>query len=323
VRLLEPISGTDVDGKPTMFGFDPGDFLHPLLREFRGNPGAGLETALIQRYVKAASNGDATNNVETVINFTSGDPAILTVSNGTGRCVLITTSLDESWGEWAIWAPGFVPLVHELVQYAAAGRTQPREQLVGETILRKLHNSPGNIAVTLTRPNGDRQTLSAQDVEGMPTIVVGNMPTPGIYALSFIAESSHSERIAINVDPRESDPHRLDSKELSTSASLNGTIAIRDATSLAPIRHTENDTTRSSLARGLLLAALALLLIEQGLAWRFTFGMTVALIVVGFASMWLAISWQITLLIAGGVCAFTRLNPLSKMLGRMKPPLKG
>ena len=323
VRLLEPISVADVDGKPSVFGFDPGDFLHPLLREFRGNPGAGLETALIQRYVKAAANGDATNKVETAIRFSSGDPAILTASRGSGRCVLITTSLDESWGEWAIWAPGFVPLVHELVQYAAAGRTQPREQLVGETILRKLHSSPGNVAVTLTRPNGDRQPLSAQDIEGTQTIVVGETPAPGIYVLSFMAESNHSERIAINVDPRESDPRRMDAKELSSSASLNGKIALRDATSPAPITSAEDDSAAMSFARGLLVAVLVLLLIEQGLAWRFTFGIMVALVAISLASIWLVNGWQIAVLIVVGVCAFTRLSSISKMLGRTKPSLKG
>ncbi len=319
VRLLEPINGADTDGKPAVFGFDPGDYLHPLLREFRGNPGAGLETALIQRYVKAAANGDANNTVETAINFSSGDPAILTSSRGAGRCVLIATSLDESWGEWAIWAPGFVPLVHELVQYAAAGRTQSREQLVGETILRKLLGSSGNVTVTLTRPNGSRQTLAAREIEGTPTIVVGETPAPGLYVLSFLAESNHSERIAINVDPRESDPRRLAAQELSNSNALRGKIAIRDVTSAAPITSAEDDSAALSLARGLLFGVLGLLLIEQGLAWRFRFGMTVALIVICLASLMLASNWKIALLLSivsvVGASAFTRLSPIFKMRG--------
>lgn len=284
VRLQEPISGADEDGKPTVFGFDPGDYLHPLLREFRGNPGAGFETALIQRYVRAVAIRTAigtlndASQVESAINFSSGDPAVLTSLQGAGRCVLITTSLDETWGTWAIWAPGFVPLVHELVQYAAAGRTQPHEQLVGETILRKLPGSAVTEKITLTRPNGDRQALSAQEIDGTLTVTVVETPTPGLYMLSSAGEVNHSERVAINVDPRESDARRFDVAEFSNSNALRGKIATRDATSSAPIRSAEDDAEALSLARGLLLAVLSLLLIEQGLAWRFRFGVTVALV---------------------------------------------
>ena len=333
VRLQEPISGADENGKPTVFGFDPGDYLHPLLREFRGNPGAGLEAALIQRYVRAVAIGNASGTssesslVESAINFSSGDPAVLTSSRGTGRCVLITTSLDETWGEWAIWAPGFVPLVHELVQYAAAGRSQPHEQLVGETILRKLHGSAVNEKITLTRPNGDRQALSAQEIDGTLTVTVAETPTPGLYLLSSAGEVNHSERIAINVDPRESDTRRFDPVEFSNSNALRGKIATRDATSTVPVISVGSDVEALSLARGLLLAVLSLLLIEQGLAWRFTFGMTVALIVVCLAGVALLSHWKISLLVSifivVGVSVFTRFGSLSKMLGRKQTPLEG
>lgn len=339
VRFLEPVSGVDEDGKPTAFGFDPGDYQHPLLREFRGNPGAGLEAALIRRYVKVSATGDVNNTsntrgqVESAVNFSSGDPAILTSSRSAGRCVLITTALDESWGEWAIWAPGFVPLVHELVQYAASGQTQSREQLVGEAIVQKQHRSANVEKLTLTRPNGDRQLISSELIEGIPTVIVSETPTPGLYLLSsssdadYVGEVNQSERVAINVDPLESDVRRFDPVEFSKSNDLRETIAIQDVTSPPMAVNEFDDQEAASLARMLLMAVLGLLLIEQGLAWRFTFGLNVALIVICVASVvsfnhrWAALLF--TFLVVAGVSAFTQRSSFPKMLGRNKSGMEG
>lgn len=333
VRLLEPIGGADMDGKSMVFGFDPGDYLHPLLREFRGNPGAGLEAALIQRYVKVTVVGEVNeasgdrSKVESAINFSSGDPAILTTSHGAKRCVLITTSLDESWGEWVIWAPGFVPLVHELVQYAAAGRTQPREQLVGDTIARKWHRSASIEKLILTRPNGDRQSISAEVIDGAPTVTVADTATPGLYVLSSPGEANHSERVAINVDPLESDARRLDPAEFSKSNDLPGKIAIQEAVGSSATMNVTDDSEASSLARVLLFAVFGLLLIEQALAWRFKFGLSVALIVICVASVAMFNHWWITLLVSVlvvvGVGAFTQRSSFPKMLGRKKSRIEG
>ena len=333
VRLLEPIGGADMDGKSMVFGFDPGDYLHPLLREFRGNPGAGLEAALIQRYVKVTAAGEVNeasgdrSKVEFAINFSSGDPAILTTSHGAGRCVLVTTSLDESWGEWVIWAPGFVPLVHELVQYAAAGRTQSREQLVGETIVRKWHRSASTEKLILTRPNGDQQSISAEVIDGAPTVTVADTPTPGLYVLSSPNQANHSERVAINVDPLESDARRLDPAEFSKSNDLRGKIAIQETVGSSVTMNVTDDSEASSLARVLLFAVFGLLLIEQALAWRFKFGSSVALIVICVASVAMFRHWWITLLVSVlvvvGVVAFTQRSSFPKMLGRKKSRFEG
>ena len=315
VRLLEPVIGVDAVDMPSVFGFDPGDFQHPLLREFRGNPGAGLESALIRQYVRTEKVSGFANNIETALSFSSGDPAILTQSHGTGRCVLITTSLDEAWGEWAIWAPGFVPLVHELVQFAAAGRAQSREQLVGESVARAVRGSPADGVVTLTQPNGERQRLAVQDIDGTPTIVIHDTATPGLYLLSSATEPTESEQIAINIDPRESDPRRLDQHELSPQTSTD-VVVFREATTPVQEATIEDDASATAVARGLLVAVLTLLLIEQGLAWRFTAGVVVALVAISLASVWLTSGWQLAvLLIFVGVCAFTRFNPFPKMHG--------
>ncbi len=289
LRLNDVVTSTNDDGTPSAFGFDPGDFTHPLLREFRGNPGAGLETALIRQFVRAES-ADA-KQLDIALRFSNGDPAIVTSADGglgRGRCVLITTSLDETWGEWAIWAAGFVPLVHELTEYAATGRSQPSESLVGELIQREAPN--GSTNVTLTPPDGVAKTLAPVDRDGRLLIVINDTNRPGNYTLTSGAVPVTIERFAINVDPRESDPRRLDPREWSISQGneQDPGIVVRDANSPAAAPSDDPEPDTPSLTINLLVAVFALLLIEQALAWRFTVGAVVAILSLALAAIWAA-----------------------------------
>ena len=304
LRLNEVVTSTNDDGTPSAFGFDPGDFTHPLLREFRGNPGAGLETALIRQYVRAMADAGSVGH-DIALRFSNGDPAIVTQSLGRGRCVLVTTALDETWGEWAIWAAGFVPLIHELTEYAATGRSQPREALVGEFEQREVPN--GSTSVTLTTPDGVARTLTPVDRDGRSLIVLSDTLRPGIYTLASGAASApqsddnitggltppHSLtplRLAINVDPRESDPRRLDPREWSTSHGneQGHGIVVRDANSPTIAASDDSDPDAHSLTINLLAAVLALLMIEQALAWRFTVGTVFAILSLALAAIWTA-----------------------------------
>ncbi len=288
LRLNEVVTSTNDDGTPSVLGFDPGDFAHPLLREFRGNPGAGLETALIRQFVRAESTDAKRLEHDVALRFSNGDPAIVTQSLGRGRCVLVTTSLDETWGEWAIWAAGFVPLVHELTEYAATGRSQPRESLVGELIQRETPN--GLMSVTLTSPDGIARTLTPVDRDGRSLIVINDTLRPGNYSLTSTVASVTTERFAINVDPRESDPRRLDPRDWATSHDNEQThgIVVRDANSPATAPANDSEPDSHSLTINLLVAVLALLLVEQALAWRFTVGAVVAILLLSLAVIWTA-----------------------------------
>lgn len=285
LRLTELVTATNPDGTPSVFGFDPGDFEHPLLREFRGNPGAGLETALIRQYARAEIEDRSRSDV--ALRFSSGDPAIITQPLGRGHCVLVTTSLDESWGEWAIWAAGFVPLMHELTQYAAAGHSQPREGLVGETIARESPLGSDSALVTLTMPDETSRALTPRDSNGSPMLVIDDTIRPGLYTLTTSTTPVTTERFAINVDPRESDPQRIDPKELSTSlGDPSHQVVVREPDTPLPSTPEPLDSTSDSLSLSLLAIVFCLLFVEQSLAWRFTAGVLVAILSLALAAIW-------------------------------------
>lgn len=288
LRLTELVTATNPDGTPSVFGFDPGDFEHPLLREFRGNPGAGLETALIRQYARAEIEDRSRSDV--ALRFSSGDPAIITQPLGRGRCVLVTTSLDESWGEWAIWAAGFVPLMHELTQHAAAGRSQPREGLVGETITRESPLGSDSALVTLTMPDETSRALTPRDSNGSLMLFIDDTIRPGIYTLTTSTTPVTTERFAINVDPRESDSQRIDPKELSASLGDPGyQVIVREPDAPLPSAPEPPDSTTDSLSLSLLAIVFCLLFVEQALAWRFTAGAVVAILSLIVAAIWTAI----------------------------------
>jgi hypothetical protein len=284
LRLNELVTSTNADGTPSAFGFDPGDFSHPLLREFRGNPGAGLETALIRQFVRVIADPSSSGH-DVALRFSNSDPAIVTQSLGRGRCVLITTSLDETWGEWAIWAAGFVPLIHELTEYAATGRSQPRESLVGDVEQIEVPN--GSASLTLTTPDGTTRTLTPVDRDGRLLAILNDTLRPGLYTLATGA--APPTRFAINVDPRESDPRRLDPREWFTSQDNEQAheVVVRDANSPAVASADESEPDAHSLTIYLLSTVLALLFIEQALAWRFTVGALFAILSLALATIWM------------------------------------
>ncbi|TXT35938.1 MAG: hypothetical protein FD138_1171 [Planctomycetota bacterium] len=258
LQLTEPMTGTNPDGTPAVFGFDPGDFTHPLLREFRGNPGAGLETALIRQFVKVDGADAKQIPREVALRFSTGDPAIVTQSLGRGRCVL------------------------------AAGHSQPSEGLVGETIVRDWPIAAESATVTLTSPNETTRTLTPRDTHMSPILVIDETTRPGIYTLTSNTTPVTTERLAINVDPRESDPQRIDPKELSSSFSnANSQVVVREGDAPLPPAPELLDTASDSLSLGLLAIVFCLLFVEQALAWRFTAGAVVAIL-----SLVLAVAWS-------------------------------
>ncbi len=222
VRFNELVTSTNEDGTPSAFGFDPGDFAHPLLREFRGNPGAGLETALIRQYVRTVADAGPPRRIghDVALRFSNGDPAIVTSTDGglgRGRCVLVTTSLDETWGEWAIWAAGFVPLIHELTEYAATGRSQPRESLVGE--FEQLEVPNGSTSVTLTTPDGVARTVTPVDRDGRSLIVINDTLRPARQRHCGSRSTSIRARAIRDGSIRASGPRRMETNKATGSSS--------------------------------------------------------------------------------------------------------
>jgi hypothetical protein len=107
---------------------------------------------------------------QTLARFTTGDAALLECPAGDGRALVLASDLDNRWNDFPLHAT-FVPFLHETVRYLSSAPAHAFEYFIAEA------------------PRGVRK------VPGIATIDDGKPGGP--------------RRIAVNVDPRESDVARL------------------------------------------------------------------------------------------------------------------
>ena len=109
---------------------------------------------------------------QTLARFTTGDTALIECPAGEGRALVIASDLDNRWNDFPLHAT-FVPFVHEAVRYLASARAHTVDYVIGD--------APAGV----TR-------------------------VPGIVTLNDATRAGGGARtIALNVDPRETDPARL------------------------------------------------------------------------------------------------------------------
>lgn len=297
----------DAGAKNEVFLFDTDDLTHPLMAEFRGNPGAGLEATMTFEYFRA--NVPETSPARTALQFQTGDPAILDKPFGHGRCLLVTTSVDDRWGTWAVWAPSYVPIMHEMVNYAVAGHWRERQLLVGDPIHRSFPTRAYGISAIVRKPDGSEEPLRLDDAGDIARLSFDETRQQGIYEVKLAAPLNRMELFAVNVDPRESVLRKADETELKAEALAGVDFVYR--TGWREMSETSGGTVtdRNGLTRWLLAAVLVLLFIEPLLAWRFFAGfllLSVAVVLAFFGQAVAVEGWGIAALrfaVLGGVVA--------------------
>ena len=269
-KLVERVG--DAKKKETFFEFEaPGDFAHPIVRPFQGNPGAGLELTKTFSYFKTQVQEDRGATV--VLRFSTGDPAIVEAPFGRGRVLLVTTSVDREWSTWAVWGQSLIPLMHETVNFAVASRWSDREALVGQTLTSHLTTRASRVAAVLQSPDGESQS-PVTSADGR-SIVTEPITRAGFHKMVLGPPVGRTDTFAVNVDPQESDLASLRPEELRSDILPGIDFAYQtewEDTPVATEKKVRVVSTSSGLARSLLLAAFCLLIIEQVMAWKFAPG---------------------------------------------------
>jgi hypothetical protein len=117
---------------------------------------------------------------QTLARFTTGDTALIECPAGDGRGLVLASDVNNRWNDFPLHAT-FVPFVHEVVRYLASARAHNVDYLIGDA------------------PAGVRRE-------------------PGIVTLSDATRTGGRARtIAVNVDPRETDPARLSAAEFQSA----------------------------------------------------------------------------------------------------------
>jgi hypothetical protein len=250
------------------FVFDARDLSHPIVNIFQGNTGVGLESTLTFQYDAVTP---APSRAHTVLKFENGDPAIVEMPVGAGRAILVTTSVDETWGTWALW-PSFVPMVQEMVIYAISGQVGERQLRVDEPLLETLQTRGADVSGSVSRPDGQVEAVQLAEGGGVTQFSYEKTDVAGFYEVEFGPPVSQHSSFAVNVDPRESNLAKLEKTELDRELLSGSQFTYRTDWQEMERQATGRTSERGGgLTRLLLYAVLGLLFLEQLLAWNFNF----------------------------------------------------
>lgn len=301
-----------VENRDEVLTFDARGFEHPLVRAFRGNPGAGLESTMTQKYVSLAPSESATVGLW----FSDGAPALVESATGTGRVILAATSADDRWGTWAIWAPSFVPIMNEMVLHSVSGRWRNRQLGVGEPILTSWPARVFDMPVAVRPPDGPAVSLALQDSGNVVAASFDQTDKAGMYELNLGSPFNRNELYAVNVELAESDLTPADWQTL--QADLFPDVDVRIWSSESPGFQSVRPELRSGLSlltRSLAWTVFVLLMIEPLLAWRFFSGVTALGVAAVLALSIPTLGWQVVVVLAlasaGGVTFWSRRRLLN------------
>jgi hypothetical protein len=158
---------------------------------------------------------------QTLARFTTGDTALIECPAGDGRALVIASDLDNRWNDFPLHAT-FVPFVHEVARYLASARAHAVDYLIADA------------------PPGVKRA-------------------PGIVTVHDAARAAGGARtIAVNVDPRESDPARLSVDDFQSAVTR-----LKDAGGVETRGEARQQEDEQHLWR-YALAAMAMLLAAEG-----------------------------------------------------------
>ena len=249
------------------------DFTHPLLAPF-SDPRFGDFTK-IRFWKHRKMSSDQLPGARILARFDNDDPAILEVPTGRGRVFVFTFSWRPADSQFAL-SSKFVPLVYSLLDQAGGRSASLAQFRVGDaadpaalTRSRRREeadlsgpsaNPPPHVSgYTIRKPDRTQVQLAAKDTRFTQT------DQPGIYEV-LVAPTP--VKFAVNIDPSESKTAPLPADELERLGVPMKSVALAPA--LQAVRqetlHNTELEARQKLWRWLIVAALAVLLIETWLA---------------------------------------------------------
>jgi len=243
-----------MDGRGATVGFR--DYSHPVFEVFKAPRSGDFSAARVLRYRSLQATPDA----RVLARYDDGGVAVAERRVGAGRVLLLTTTLDDSWNDLEL-KPVYLPLVHQMARYLSQYEQSSSWATVGQVVdlATLLKSKADRVIVT---PGGERRTVYATD----PSIL--ELTEHGAYEIRNASmPSARPDRIAVNIDPSESDLAPMDTSELVASATGRATqraTAVEGPSALSP----EDAEKRQNLWWYLLLGGVALLVAELVVANR-------------------------------------------------------
>jgi hypothetical protein len=243
-----------MDGRGATIGFR--DYSHPVFEVFKAPRSGDFSAARVMRYRAIQTSPDA----RILARYDDGGVAMAERRVGAGRVIVLTTTLDDSWNDLEL-KPVFLPLIHQLTRYLSRYEQSTAWATVGQVVdLATLIKAKSDRVVVT--PAGERRQFRVGD----PSIL--ELTEHGAYEIrSSATPSERPERIAVNIDPAESDLTPMDTNELVAAAT--GRASQVETTAEKPAELTPEDAEkRQNIWWYLLMGGLALLVAELIVANR-------------------------------------------------------
>ncbi|MGE3520067.1 MAG: BatA domain-containing protein [Vicinamibacterales bacterium] len=242
------------DGRGATIGFR--DYSHAIFEVFKAPRSGDFSAARVLRYRSLQAADDA----RVLARFDDGAVAAVERRVGDGRVNVLTTTLDDSWSDLAL-KPVYLPLVHQIARYVAQYEQTSAWSTVGQVVDLNvvLRSQSERVVVT---PAGERIRFARDE----PAIV--ELAEHGVYEIRTTDNAARADRIAVNIDPAESDLAPMDPNEL-VAAATGRAAAAPIAAAQTPDELTPADAEkRQGFWWYLLIAGLGLLVTEMVVANR-------------------------------------------------------
>ncbi|MBI5383477.1 MAG: BatA domain-containing protein [Verrucomicrobia bacterium] len=234
------------------------DFRHPLFTPFADARFSDFTKIHFWKYRRL--DDAALAGAKVVARFDSGDPALVEISVGQGRVLVLTSGWHPADSQLAL-SSKFVPLLYSMLELSGAAPPAPAQFIVGDAVPLPHESAQTNAALSIVRPDGSMLALSAGTTNFTETLA------PGIYRLGT---GPTAQRFAVNLDAAESRtaPLPMDELERLGAPTSRAALAVtQEKERKVQLQNAELEG-RQKLWRWFIVATLAVLLIETWLAGR-------------------------------------------------------
>lgn len=212
----------------SFLSFDKIDFAHPLFTTlFEQQSGRSSTPSVESPRVYKAIGTTAGVRGHQIIGLTNGGGFLTEYPTGSGRTLLFSVQAGLGWSDFPVKGL-FAPLLHRATVYLAAqGQTSP-SLVAGENIkvTARLKGQRDGESYALTSPGGIDERIAPRFLStfGLATFESSHAAEVGIYSLRRVSDSQSGspkgqgiiQAIPVNVDPAESNLHRIDEKNIAS-----------------------------------------------------------------------------------------------------------
>jgi hypothetical protein len=239
------------------------DFRHPLFLPFADPRFSDFTKIHFWKHRKL--DPAPIQNHRVLARFDSGDPALLETAVGKGRVLVLTAGWHPEDSQLAL-STKFVPLLYSLLEDSGAPIAPEPRHFVGDVVAIL---EAGKADRAVRAPDGSEVSMKAGDTNYTATV------TPGVYR---VGTGSSTRSFAVNLEAAESltSPMAVDELERLGAPVSKQPAALAAEAKQKAILHNSELENRQKLWRWLIVATMALLLLETWLAGRTYRQMTTA-----------------------------------------------